>query len=304
MLCLQFLECAALPLFLPLLLCCELSRDQMRRFKLAKDSGAIWVDKPVTEKEMLGMALQGVTDMQQQLQQGLLELRQEAQKQLQASSTTATAAAAAESSPPPAAAAAAAAAAGEPPPAAAGSSHGQVGLQQQRQQQPVSEEEELAAILQQLKCGPDGLSAAQLAELQQQREELVAAEEEAAAEADGASEEAPAAESEVSGSALHTGFFCRDSRRVPTSYSNSVVLPEKITAFQSHLGRQSADNAHHLCMYAICACAGARRHARGASPCVAAAAATAAAAAAAAAAAPPTPTAAAGSSTAQQAGGS
>jgi hypothetical protein len=52
----------------------------MRRFKLAKDSSAIWVDKPVTEKEMLSMTLQGVADMQQQLQQGLLELREGTQK--------------------------------------------------------------------------------------------------------------------------------------------------------------------------------------------------------------------------------
>ena len=44
----------------------------MSRFKLAKDSGAIWVDKPVNEKEMLSMTLQGVADMQQKLQQGLL----------------------------------------------------------------------------------------------------------------------------------------------------------------------------------------------------------------------------------------
>jgi hypothetical protein len=184
-LCLHFPVLAAFQLLLFLqLLCCEPSRDQMSRFQLAKDSGAMEVDKPVTEKEMLSMALQGVTDMRQQLQQGLLELRQGAQKQLQASSTTAAAVAAAEQ-----------------PPAAAGSSHGEAGLQQQRQQQPVSEEEELAAILQQLRSGPDGLSAAELADLQQQREELVAAEEEAAADADETSEGQPTAEGEVSGSA-------------------------------------------------------------------------------------------------------
>lgn len=170
----------------------------MRRFKLAKDSGAIYVDKPVTEKEMLGMALQGVADMQQQMQQGLLELRQAANKQLQASSV------------PPAEAAATAA--GQTP-AAAGSSHGEDEWQQQTQQQPVSEEQELAAILQQLKFGPDALSAAALAELQQQREALVAAEEEPAAEADGTSEGAPTAEEEVSRTAgRHPPYTSASSR--------------------------------------------------------------------------------------------
>jgi hypothetical protein len=170
----------------------------MRRFKLAKDSGAIWVDKPVTEKEMLSMTLQSVADMQQQLQQGLLDLREGTQKQLQASSTPVAAAAAA-----------------EPPPAATGSGHGEAELQQQKQQQPVSEEEELAAILEQLRSGPDGLSAAALAE--QQREELVAAEEEereeAAAEADEDSGGPPTAQGEVSGSAgrgpTSRGYLCR-----------------------------------------------------------------------------------------------
>jgi hypothetical protein len=184
----------------------------MRRFKLAKDSGAIYVDKPVTEKEMLSMALQGVTDMQQQLQQGLLELRQGAQKQLEASSTPAALAAAAAAAAAPELPSAAAA---KPPSAAAGSSHGEAEWQQQKQQQPVSEEEELAAILQQLKTGPDGLSAEQLAELQQQREELVAAEEDAAAEGKEASERTSTAEDEVSGRQRVTPvtqvLLCRNS---------------------------------------------------------------------------------------------
>ncbi len=198
----------------------------MGRFKLAKDSGAIYVDKPVTEKEMLSMALQGVTDMQQQLQQGLLELRQGAQKQLEASSTPAALAAAAAAGKPPSAAAA------EPPSAAAGSSHGEAEWQQQTQQQPVSEEEELAAILQQLKTGPDGLSAAQLAELQQQREELLAAEEDAAAEGDEASEGTSTSEDEVSGRAgghsTHAGSFLQKQQRLATShvsYASTLYCP-------------------------------------------------------------------------------
>jgi hypothetical protein len=190
----------------------------MRRFKLAKDSGAIWVDKPVTEKEMLSMTLKGVADMQQQLQQGLLELRERTQKQLQASSTPVAAAAAA-----------------EPPPAAAGSSRGEAVLQQQKQQQPVSEEEELAAILEQLRSGPDGLSAAALAELQQQREVLVAAEEEeeeeeAAAEADEENGGPPTAEGEVSGSAgrgpTSRGYLLQEMQRLRTKYLSSSVLRE------------------------------------------------------------------------------
>lgn len=146
--------------------CCAVGecRYHLRLFKMAKDSGAVYVDKPVTDKEMLSMALEGVADLRQEMQQGLLELRQAAQKQLAAGGT------------PPASAAAAASG---PSAAAAGGSGGEAGLQQLPGRQPVTEEEELAAILQQLKSGPDALSAAQLAVLQQQREGLVAADERA-----------------------------------------------------------------------------------------------------------------------------
>lgn len=166
----------------------------MAKFKLARDSGAIYVDKPVTDREMLTMALQGVKDVQQQVQQGLLDLRQHVkhevgQLQLQPNTT--------------AAGTATAGSAGLGGLAAAGNPH--TGFVQQQTQPRVTEEQDLAQMLLQLQSGPDALSAADLAALQQQRDLL-------AAEAEAGAAPSPSTQPQVGFEKMLTHAFCQPAR--------------------------------------------------------------------------------------------
>jgi hypothetical protein len=151
--------------------CCAPCSESLSKFKLAKDSRAIYVDEPVTEKQMLTMAVQGLADVQQQFQQGMLDMRQHVKQelaQLQYSSGAA------------AAGASAAAAGGG---GGASSSQGN-DLMQQQGRKPVTEDEEMADLLWQLRSGPDAVDAAQLEALKQQREELAAAQDDCLGDAD------------------------------------------------------------------------------------------------------------------------